>query len=104
MRPPTAYNVLDTHGGYTVLERSGDTLWRPGRLLRRGSIGTLVSADEQSFYQNHNDVTRALYKMPGQRLLAVVWFCNRTGARVDGRSFIRPFDGPCDCVSQGQEE
>lgn len=97
MQVPQKYDVLDVHGGYTMLTRNGDTLWRPGRLLRRGSVGTLMATDPTAFYQNHNDVTKALYHMPGHRQPAVVWFCNRTGARVDGRSFMVPFDGPCDC-------
>ena len=97
MQTPDLFNVLDVHGGFTALEASGDTLWRPGSLLKKGSIGKFVSADTRSFYQNHEDVTKAEYRVKGYRLPVLVWFCNRTGRRVDGRSFVAPFVGECDC-------
>lgn len=95
MTPPLTYDTVDAHGGITVLTRSGDSLWVPAK---GETLGVLHSYDERSFYQNHKDVTKALYRVKGERRLVMVWFCNRTGVRVDGRSFVAPLAGPCDCV------
>ena len=98
MKPPKELNVLDAHGGFTAVtlspryERDGngwrkawresDTLWRPGHMLPRGTTGTLSEVDEHSFYQCNNDVTKALYKVPGYRFRVAVWFDNATGQRL----------------------
>ena len=62
--------------------RERDTVWRPGQLLRKTTIGTLQEFNEQSFYQNNNDVTQAIYKVPGYRFRIAVWFDNQTGERI----------------------
>lgn len=62
--------------------RERDTLWRPASLLKRGTIGTLQEYDEQSFYQNNNNVTKAIYKVAGYKYRVAVWFDNATGERI----------------------
>lgn len=94
MRPSEEYDVVDKHGWMTVETHKWDTLWVPARVA---TVGKLVDYDENAFWQHHKGVTKARYKIPGQRRLALVWLCNRTGLRVDGRSFMRPFAGECDC-------
>ncbi len=98
MKPPTTINVLDKHSGFTAItlstryEREGlvwkkiwresDSLWRPGKLLRKTTIGTLDELDENSFFQNNSNVTKALYKVPGYRFRIAVWFDNATCERI----------------------
>jgi hypothetical protein len=83
MQPPTTLNVIDQHGGFTAITtKRGDSLWRPGSLLQRNTIGTLVSHDEHSFYQTNNNVTKAIYKVPGYRYPVAAWFDNTTGQRI----------------------
>jgi hypothetical protein len=60
----------------------GDTLWRPGRLLKKSTTGTLLAYDKNSFYQTNNDVTVAIYKVPGYGYPVILWFDNRTGERI----------------------
>ncbi len=84
--PPPTLNVLDGHGGFTV-ETSGrnigtGTLWRPGDVLKKGTIGKLENYDGKSFYQTNKNVTRARYKVPGYRYMVCVWFDNQTGERI----------------------
>jgi hypothetical protein len=82
---PDTINVLDRHGGFTaVTTKRGDTLWRPGRVLKGTTTGTLVpsSVKRKSFYQTNNDVTKALYKVPGYRYPIAVWFDNKTSERI----------------------
>lgn len=62
--------------------RERDTLWRPGQLLKRTTIGTLQEFDERSFYQTNNNVTKAIYKVPGYKYRVAVWFDNVTGERI----------------------
>jgi hypothetical protein len=62
--------------------REGNTLWRPGAVLRKGTIGTLVETRKHSFYQTNNNVTKAIYKVPGYRYRVAVWFDNVTGRRL----------------------
>ena len=106
-RLPQRLRVLDDHGGFTIESRPphwfkgkrfdfaarrrqgnddrlnlGDTLWRPGRLLKGTTEGVLVDFDERSFYQDNNDVTRAVYRVPGYGWPVVVWFDNATGRRI----------------------
>lgn len=85
MTPPLVTNILDKHGGFTC-ETTGkrigtNTLWRPGRIAK-SHVGTLVSYDEQSFYQTNNNVTRAVYKVAGYRYPVICWFDNATCERV----------------------
>ena len=83
MQPPQTINVLDRHGGFTAITgKHGDTLWRPGAVLKRTTTGTLVSHDECSFYQTNNDVTKAIYKVAGYRYPVCCWFDNATGERI----------------------
>jgi hypothetical protein len=105
MQPPKTINVLDRHQGFTALTRTKvyekeftpgtsnfvgwrkvsketDTLWRPGSLLKRGTTGTLQEFDEHSFYQLNNNVTKAIYKVPGYAYRVAVWFDNATGERI----------------------
>ena len=62
--------------------RESDTLWRPGTLLKKTTIGILDEYDERSFYQNNNNVTKAIYKVAGYRYRVAVWFDNETGRRI----------------------
>ena len=62
--------------------RENNTVWRPGALLLKGTIGTLDETRERSFYQNNNNVTQGLYRVPGYRLRIAVWFDNQTGKRI----------------------
>ena len=105
--PPEELNVLDRHGGFTevtvprswasairaagpLLRKStehrsgitGNTLWRPGGLLKKGTIGRLIDFATNSFYQMNNDVTVALYKVPGYAHPVAVWFDNATKERI----------------------
>jgi tRNA/tmRNA/rRNA uracil-C5-methylase (TrmA/RlmC/RlmD family) len=107
MQPPETINVLDKHGGFTILaptlqyvkrfatidEKSfqgwerkmveTNTLWRPASVLNgRSPIGKLISFNEESFFQNNNDVTQALYQVKGYRYKIVVWFDNKTKERI----------------------
>lgn len=81
--PPTKTNILDSHGGFTIMDNRGNTLWRPGAVLKgKPPIGTLQSWKGDSFYQLNNDVTQATYKVPGYNKTVVCWFDNRTGERI----------------------
>jgi hypothetical protein len=84
MLPPAKINVLDQHKGFTaVTTKRGDTLWRPGLVLRGNQpIGTLIRFDEHSFFQNNNDVTKAVYKVKGYRYNIVIWFDNQSRRRI----------------------
>lgn len=83
--PPPSINVIDGHGGFTAVTRGGlggDTLWRPGRLLKKSTVGRLVQYNSKSFYQTNDDVTQALYKVAGYRYPVSIWFDNKTGRRI----------------------
>ncbi len=98
MKPPQTINVLDRHDGFTAVtlsptyEREGNgwrkvwresnTVWRASKVLKRGTEGNLQEANESSFYQNNNNVTKALYKVPGYRFRIAIWFDNTTGERI----------------------
>jgi hypothetical protein len=60
----------------------GQTLWRPGALLKGDTVGRLLAFDEESFYQQNNDVTVALYRVPGYGYPIILWFDNKTGERI----------------------
>lgn len=101
MQIPQTFDVLDGHGGFTAFEERGEnaggTLWRPGRVLRRGTVGRLIES-KPSFWQQHNDATLALYHVKGYRLKVGIWFCNRTGKRLDGTTQCYPTGcQPCGC-------
>jgi hypothetical protein len=89
-RPPATMNVLDERGGFTAITKKrrgesairGETLWRPGAVLKGETTGSLQESDPRSFYQTNNDVTQAIYKVRGYRYPVAVWFDNRTGTRV----------------------
>jgi hypothetical protein len=80
--PPNTIDVRDQHGGFTILEPSGDTLWRPGHLLKKSTQGTLQASDPNSFYQLNNNVTKATYKVPGIKYPVLAWFDNITKTRI----------------------
>ncbi|MFA5136961.1 MAG: hypothetical protein WC489_06270 [Patescibacteria group bacterium] len=83
MQPPVKINVLDKHGGFTAITtKRGDTLWRPGKILKKSKTGVLLSFNEKSFYQLNNDVTEAIYKVPGYPYKVALWFDNKTGRRI----------------------
>lgn len=98
MIPDVQLNVIDAHGGFTAVTRSrsyerdgngwkrvwkeSNTVWRPGSLLKQTTLGTLQEYNEKSFYQNNEDVTKALYKVPGYQYRIAVWFDNITGERI----------------------
>lgn len=74
--PPTAVAVLDRHGGFTAIMRSGDSCWRPGSLAKRGTVGTLIdgSVKKDDFYQQIEPVVSALYKLPGYPYPIKIWW------------------------------
>jgi len=82
MTPPSTFNVLDSHGGFTAVTRLG-TLWRPGAVLKRGTVGTLVEGtiDTHDFYQQQEPVTSAEYKLPGYGYRVRVWW-TQDGERI----------------------
>lgn len=83
MKPADFMNVTERSGGVTaVTTKRGNTLWRPGSILKGNLVGALISYDEHSFYQNHNNCTKALYKVSGYRWPCAIWFDNETGERV----------------------
>ena len=86
MTPPSSYNVLDKHSGFTAItygKNMGEsTLWRPASVLKHGTIGQLVSYNENSFYQLNNNVTAAIYKVPHYRYSVICWFDNYTEERI----------------------
>lgn len=98
MTPPQTINVLDSHSGFTAITRSKsyerdgngwkrvmkecDTVWRPGKVLRSSTEGTLDEYNEKSFFQTNNDVTKAIYRVKGYRYRVAVWFDNATGQRI----------------------
>lgn len=94
-------NVIDNHGGFTCRTRTtgydrapdgigwiracrerGETLWRPGSVLKGSTVGFLQEYDEKSFFQLNNNVTLAVYKVPGYCYRVVAWFDNVTGERI----------------------
>ena len=60
----------------------GDSLWRPGQALRRGTRGELIAFDENAFYQTNDNVTLAVYHVPGYGYPVLVWFDNDTRERI----------------------
>jgi hypothetical protein len=63
--------------------RNSDTLWRPASVLGQREVeGTLVGYHEHSFFQNDNNVTFALYRVPRYGYLLGVWFRNSDGTRI----------------------
>jgi hypothetical protein len=84
--PPAQTDVLDKHGGFTAFIQTdgpnGDyTLWRPGQVLKYGTTGTLKNFGK-GFYQLHDDVTWAAYKVKGYRYSVLCYFDNQTGGRI----------------------
>jgi hypothetical protein len=79
--PPPTLNTIDRHGGFTVLSH-GDTFWQPARETT-DTLGTLVdgSVKRDDFYQLHQPVISALYKIPGYRHPVKVWW-HPTGERI----------------------
>jgi hypothetical protein len=73
-------------GEATTWYQPTQTVWRPGKLLKKTVEGELLTFDERSFYQTNNDVTKALYKVKGYNHPVVIWFDNATGERLDRRS------------------
>lgn len=62
--------------------RMGNSLWRPGDVLKKSTQGKLLVWDDKSFFQNNNDVTLAIYRVPGYAFPVMVWFDNATGKRI----------------------
>ena len=81
MTPDKELDVLDKFGGFTCITKLG-TLWRRGQILKHGTHGILQSYNENSFFQNNNDVTIAYYKVNHYRYTVVLWFDNKTGKRI----------------------
>jgi hypothetical protein len=80
--PPRTLNVVDKHGGFTAVTRSG-TLWRPGQVARGGTVGSLVpgSIKHDDFYQNKQPVVSALYKLPSYNYKVKIWW-EPSGQRI----------------------
>lgn len=62
------------------------TLWRTSWFLHLADgqtpAGKLIGYDEQSFFQNNNDVTIAFYQVKGYQYIVACWFDNQTGERI----------------------
>jgi len=58
------------------------TLWRPGALLKKTPYGRLVDWAPNGFYQTNDDVTVAIYKVPGYAYPVAAWFDNATRKRM----------------------
>lgn len=70
---PKTMNVLDKHQGFTAVLSDGDTLWRPGHILKSPQ-GTLVeSSVAPAQYQNLMGCSSALYRVEGYRFPIRVW-------------------------------
>lgn len=98
MEPPQTINVLDRNAGFTAIARSKqyvrvgngwkrryrecETLWRPGSVLTRGTLGRLDEFNEKSFFQENNNVTKAIYKVAGYGYRIAIWFDNATRERI----------------------
>jgi hypothetical protein len=83
MIPLDYINVIDSNEGFTAITtKNNDTLWRPKQILKGNYIGSLLAYSQDSFYQNNNDVTKAIYKVKGYRYHVVLWFDNKTGKRI----------------------
>lgn len=69
-------SVLDKHGGFTAIMASGDSLWRPGALAKHGTDGRLVegSVKHDDFYQRHEPVVSALYRIPRYSYPVKIWW------------------------------
>ena len=82
--PPQSTNVLDNNNGFCAITKATSCLWRPARVLKLGTVGTLIvdSVKNKDFYQTNNDCTSALYKLPGYRYPVKLWWDNTTGNRV----------------------
>ena len=86
MIPPDQIDVRDKHDGFTIETKGRNighcTLWRPALVLvNYGYDGTLQTYNENSFYQNHENVTEAVYKVKGYRYPVICWF-SETGERI----------------------
>lgn len=73
--PPQKMNVVDSHGGFTIVTARG-TLWSPASVAKGGLEGSLVPASikHNDFYQNIQPVVSALYKLPRYSYRAKVWW------------------------------
>ena len=93
LEPPRVVNVRDRHGGCTVetqvSRRTGDgphhignTLWLHQDKFK-DAVGVLIegTVNHKTFYQMHEDVTSAKYKVNGLRWPVVLWWDNVTGER-----------------------
>jgi hypothetical protein len=74
----TPYKTVFSHWVEVKRVYDGDSLWRPGALLKPDCIGRLV-AYRKSFYQNNKNVIQAFYKVSGYRFLVTLWYS------VDGK-------------------
>ncbi len=84
--PPQKMNVVDKHGGFTIVDTKARTLlprgahdatlWRPGSATKGSLEGTLVagSVRRDDFYQVHQPVVSALYKLPRYSYKVKVWW------------------------------
>lgn len=97
--PETLPTVLDKHGGFTaetvpvfpisghkmpVVSRIGNTLWRPGAVLKKGVGGKLIpgTVNPKTFYQTNDNVRSAKYKVPGYQYPVICWWDNVTNERI----------------------
>lgn len=77
--PPSTTNVL-YKGGFAAETKPGQTLLRPGRILKN-TTGTLVRFEINQQYQVIKNVTKAFYKVKGYRYPVVTWW-SETGERI----------------------
>jgi hypothetical protein len=86
MQVPQTINVLQPNFkfGYFTALINGNTLGRNTMsLIKRDWTGELISFNSNSFFQNNNNVTKALYKVKGYKYPVVIWFDNETGSRIN---------------------
>lgn len=110
MKPPDILsNILDDNNGATIISKFNfskgptkgilknlsyddqkkvfnnhgfDTLWRPARVFKNDYEGVLIGVNENSFYQNNDNVTIGFYILYKFPYIVVCWFDNATGKRI----------------------
>lgn len=82
MNPPTILDSFDSHGGFTIQTRKGDSLWRPGQVLKGASMRARLVSSAPGNWQGNQNVTLATYKQPAYGYPILAWFDNATGERI----------------------
>lgn len=82
MIPPETIDVIDKQGGFTRINMAGETMWRPKDMLRL-TQGKLIEYEPCSRYRENDNVTQAKYGVPFFPYPIVIWFDNKTKARIN---------------------